>query len=101
MRLTRGVAEVRFDKGTSARLTAPAEVELVSGDEVSLGFGKLTARVPAKATGFTVTTPVGRVVDVGTEFDVSVNESGTTEARVLDGKVLVLPQRKGELAGID
>lgn len=99
LRLTRGVAEVRFDKGTSARLTAPAEVELVSGDEVSLGYGKLTARVPVKATGFTVTTPVGRVVDVGTEFDVSVNESGTTEARVLDGKVLVLPQRTGELAG--
>jgi ferric-dicitrate binding protein FerR (iron transport regulator) len=99
LKLATGVAEIRFDKGTVARVTGPAVIDLRSPDEMLLSRGSLAARVPASAIGFTVTTPVGRVVDLGTEFDVSVNDSGNAEARVRVGKISFQPQRAGELPG--
>ena len=72
LRLAQGGAEIHFDKGTVVFLTGPAVLELCSADEVSLQHGSLNARVPAPAVGFSVATPLSRVVDLGTEFDVVV-----------------------------
>jgi hypothetical protein len=99
LKLVQGAAWIRFDKGTIARVTGPAVIDLRSPDGMLLHRGHLTAQVPPLATGFTVTTPVGRVVDLGTEFDVSVDDAGTTETRVRLGKVSFRPQRQGELPG--
>jgi hypothetical protein len=99
LQLAQGEAEIRFDKGTIARLTGPASLDLRTVDEVFLHRGKLTARVPAQAAGFTVATPVSRVVDLGTEFDVSVEKSGRTETLVREGRVVLNSQRVGELPG--
>ena len=99
LKLMKGAAEIRFDKGTVARFTGPTEIDLRSPDEVLLQRGTLAARVPPSATGFTVTTPVGRVIDLGTEFDVAVSDRGKTETRVHVGKVSFQPHRAGELPG--
>ena len=67
-------------------------MELVGSDEVSLQSGCLNARVPAAAVGFTVATSLARVVDLGTEFDVVVQDSGAITTLVHEGKVSLRPQ---------
>lgn len=99
VRLSSGEATIRFDKGTAARLVGPATLDLRDPDEVRLVHGKVSVAVPPQAIGFTVVTPVGRVVDLGTEFDVAVEASGTTETLVRSGKVIFRPQHGSEPPG--
>ena len=46
-------------------ITAPAEFELLSEKRLLLQRGKLSARVPEPAAGFTVETPSATLVDLG------------------------------------
>lgn len=94
--LLRGAIELRFDKGAVVQLTGPSSFELRAPDELCLHRGEITARVPASAIGFTVSTPVSRVVDLGTEFDVRVGDAGATEALVRQGRISLRAQRAGE-----
>jgi ferric-dicitrate binding protein FerR (iron transport regulator) len=86
LRLQRGLAEIRFQSGARVVLEGPAELELINARSVSLLSGKLTAQVPEPAKGFQVKTPHGKVIDLGTEFGMSVGK-GTTEVYVFAGKV--------------
>ncbi len=99
LKLVQGESLIRFDTGTEVQLLAPAVLDLRSPDEVILTRGELTVSVPRQAVGFTVATPVGRVVDLGTVFDVSVESSGKTETRVRRGKVVFSPQSQGGIPG--
>lgn len=99
LHLEQGSADLEFDNGVVAHVAGPALLELVSPTELLLSHGTLSALVPPPATGFTVTTPVARVIDLGTEFEVNVAETGNTETHVRRGKVSFLPQRRGELPG--
>lgn len=87
LNLLAGTAVVKFGDGTLVSLQGPAEFELATTSRGSLQFGQLTAAVPKRAVGFTIETPIGVVVDLGTEFRVSVEEGGTTEVKVLKGRV--------------
>jgi len=91
LRLERGLAEIEFDQGARVILQGPAGLELLSGSKVRLAHGTLTARVPAGARGFTVVSPGGRVVDLGTEFGLTVDEAGATTVRVFTGEVEAFP----------
>ncbi len=99
LKLTAGTAELHFDKGSIARLTGPAVLELRNGDEVFLKRGSLAARVPPPAVGFLVATPLSQIVDLGTEFDVVVEDSGVTRTVVRQGRVSLRPQRGQEEFG--
>ena len=99
LKLTAGSAELDFDKGSVARLTGPAVLELRSGDEVFLQRGSVTAKVPSQAVGFSVATPLARIVDLGTEFDVAVDDAGATQTLVRRGRVSLRPQRGQEPLG--
>lgn len=96
LHLIKGSADLEFDKGTVARVTGPTELDLCTGDEMFLRRGALAARVPPEAVGFTVRTPVGRVVDRGADFDIEVGEHGVTETVVHRGRLALTPQRDGE-----
>jgi hypothetical protein len=87
LHLSRGLAEIEFDCGARVILQGPAGLRLVSGRSAQLLKGTLTARVPARAVGFTVLTPHNRVVDLGTEFGLSVDEEGAATVRVFTGEV--------------
>ncbi len=97
--LLRGTAEIQFDKGTTVSLTAPASLTLRSPDSVFLNNGNMAVLVPTPAIGFTVQTPVARIVDLGTEFDVSVAVSGATETQVNAGVVTFEPRSDGSGPG--
>jgi hypothetical protein len=83
----RGLAEVRFRSGARVVLEGPARLELLSGNAARLLRGRLSARVPEPAVGFEVLSPRGKVVDLGTEFGVSVADGGDTDVYVFEGKV--------------
>ncbi len=85
--LSRGLVKLELLQGTEVVIESPAEFKLESDNQVLLLAGKLSAVVPKHATGFTVRTPEATVVDHGTEFGVSVDEKGRTEAHVFAGCV--------------
>lgn len=97
--LSGGESIIKFDKGTEAKVIGPAVLDLRSEDEVYLVSGDLRVLVPQPAIGFTVVTPMARVIDRGTEFEVSVASTGATQAKVHRGAVEFMPQRQGELPG--
>jgi hypothetical protein len=91
--LESGIVELTMNDGVILTVLGPADFQLDSTGRVLLSEGRLNALVPAQATGFTVETPSSHVVDLGTEFDVSVDKNGETAVRVHQGEV--------ELASLD
>lgn len=82
-----GTISLGFYSGARVVLEGPAAVELVSADLVRLDYGKLTAKVPPPAEGFTVVNNGLRVVDRGTQFGMNVSGNGGCEVHVFDGEV--------------
>ncbi len=89
LNLLAGLAEITFDSGAKVILHAPARFEVTSAVAGNLQVGKLAAKVPHSATGFTIDTPGGKVVDLGTEFGVKVGDDRTTRVVVFVGQVAV------------
>jgi hypothetical protein len=87
LRVERGLAELQFASGARVVLEGPAALELRSGNGARLLRGKLTAHVPGPASGFEVLSPQGKLIDLGTEFGVSVDDDGGTNVRVFAGRV--------------
>jgi hypothetical protein len=92
LNLVRGLAEIEFDCGARVILQGPSGLRLISGRSARLLRGTLTARVPDRAHGFTVFTPQNfKVVDLGTEFGLSVDDRGAATVRVFTGEVVAYP----------
>ncbi|MBX3433663.1 MAG: FecR domain-containing protein [Pirellulales bacterium] len=91
--LQSGVAQLSLASGADIVMHAPCNVTLLSDNRVRLAAGEVTARVAEWATGFVVETNSLRVTDLGTQFTVSADSSGVTEAHVLEGSVLAEPFR--------
>ncbi|MCK4565139.1 MAG: FecR domain-containing protein [Verrucomicrobia bacterium] len=89
--LNQGYSEITMNNGVRLILEAPIELELKSLDLIKVNHGRLVARVPKPAIGFTVLTPSSEVVDLGTEFGISVDDKGASEVHVLDGEVKARP----------
>lgn len=98
--LAEGTIELEFGDGARVSIQGPAKFELRNGGHIHLESGNLVARIPEEALGFVVTTPEAEVVDLGTEFGLSVSEDGRTDIHVLDGLVEVLPVRGDGEEGI-
>ncbi len=90
MRLVKGQAKIEFDDGAIVHLTAPAEFSLLSASQGYLHRGSLSAEVPRRARGFKVQTPTALITDLGTRFDVKVDDAGITDVNVRVGKVQVV-----------
>jgi hypothetical protein len=89
--LREGLAELSFSSGVTMIVEAPAAFTVESVERVVLHSGTVTARVPQGAEGFTVDSPEARIIDLGTEFAVSIQPNGSTEVHVLEGEVEAVP----------
>ena len=89
LRLASGMATIRFDGGATVIVEGPAEFETRSTNRGFLKRGKLVATVPRRALGFTIETPVARIVDLGTKFGVEVDEYGAADLEVYEGQVVI------------
>jgi hypothetical protein len=91
LKIKSGTMELELNTGAKLVIEGPADWSVEGNNSVSLRAGKLLARIPQQAIGFIVETPTAKIVDLGTEFGVEVNSSGTTEVNVLKGAVEVNP----------
>ncbi len=89
MELAAGLAELTFNCGARIILHGPAQFVVGNERGGDLHLGRITAKVPHSAVGFTVNTPTGKVVDLGTEFGVAVNAAQLTRVVVFVGEVAV------------
>ena len=89
--LQKGFAQILFHDGAKAILQGPADFELSSTSAMELFSGKMVANVNREAAGFTVKTPSGKVLDLGTEFGVNVNLTGNSDVHVFNGEVVLYP----------
>lgn len=86
LRLASGVAEIGFHRGATVILQGPAELELVTSGSARLLSGRMVARAPDGAHGFTVEAGGMDIVDLGTEFGV-LTSNGSAEVQVFEGVV--------------
>ena len=82
-----GLVEITFDSGATAIVEGPADFEVRSGLTALLHRGRAIIQVPAAAKGFAIETKNVRIVDLGTEFGVEVDERQNTDVHVLTGVV--------------
>ena len=87
--LREGIAKLRFDSGAQVTIEAPTRFEILSDNKIRLDNGRIYAKVPKEAIGFSVVTPKCFIVDLGTEFGVQVDRHGGTELHVNKGRTVV------------
>jgi ferric-dicitrate binding protein FerR (iron transport regulator) len=76
---------------TTLRIDSPKDVQLVSG--------KIAAKVPIPAIGFTVHSSLAEFIDLGTEFTLQLDAERTFQLHVFEGLVEVrLNKRFGNAA---
>lgn len=90
--LEKGSAVVSLSQGASLVLEGPARIRIDRANRIELQEGRLRARVPTQAHGFTVIAPHFTVVDLGTEFGCQVLPDGSGEVHVMEGSVEVRPR---------
>ncbi|MCM8538058.1 MAG: FecR domain-containing protein [Lentisphaeraceae bacterium] len=86
IKLKKGIVHLEFFSGASVIIEGPAEFDVNSSWRGFCHKGKLRANVPPAAHGFEINTPKSKVVDLGTEFGLDVQE-GEESVVVFDGEV--------------
>lgn len=101
LNLASGILQLELYSGVSLVVEGPAELEIVSPDLVRMHSGKVRADVPPPARGFRLLAGEFDLVDLGTEFGVSLGKDGAGELHVINGEVQVksaiAPGNAGEL----
>ncbi len=97
--LNSGNAQIALFGGAIINLQGPCHLDLESDSRVYLRHGDLVVSIHDDHTELAVDTPVGELLHLGTEFGVSVAESGDTEMYVFDGAVEVKQDSHGLPAG--
>lgn len=87
VKLESGLVQIRFSSGVDVLIEGPAELMLISDMSAKLNRGKVSVKVPNAMKGFEIFSPQGRVLDLGTEFGVTVSDDGVTDVLVFDGEV--------------
>lgn len=85
LHLEKGQAELQFRNGVLLTIGGGSEVEIESSETVRLYRGTVSAVVPENAIGFTVATALADIVDLGTEFSVSVQDKQLVDVEVHSG----------------
>lgn len=87
LKIDAGLVELQLKQGATLLGEGPAEWTIEGDNQATLKQGKLVARVPEQAVGFTLETPSARILDLGTEFGVEVDQQGNTEVQVIQGEI--------------
>jgi hypothetical protein len=89
LQLASGTALVVLRSGTRLVMEGPATLAMSQPNRLQLTAGSVGVRVPPEAVGFSIDTPIATVVDLGTEFSVSVDPQSLVEVHVFVGQVAV------------
>lgn len=95
-RMSHGLLQLTYESGAKIVVEGPADFTASTATEAELSQGKMAAAVPRFARGYTIVTPTSEVVDLGTEFGVAVDDSGTSEVHVFKGDVVARQRNNGQ-----
>jgi hypothetical protein len=107
LRLVAGEIEMLFASGGRVMIEGPAVFEPIADDALRLISGSVRCRCPRPGTELRVETPSGSVIDLGTEFAVSVADDDRMRVAVLEGHVQLdlatssTLMREGEAVSVD
>jgi ferric-dicitrate binding protein FerR (iron transport regulator) len=87
LQLEDGAIELTFDAGAQVTIFGPADFEITSPTSIRCQRGRVTTLVGDRGKGFVIETPRAKVVDLGTQFGLSISDSGETEVVVFQGSV--------------
>lgn len=93
--LTEGIVQISTVSGSQWVLEGPISVTLSEDSSVTLQHGRLVGLNSGQQIPLVVHTPNAKVVDVGTEFGVGVDEDLTTFVAVYQGEVQLAPTSAG------
>ena len=85
--LQNGLISLAGADGVEVLVEGPAVGEWLGAQHLRLTSGTVVVRMPKGRSGFVVETAQMRVIDLGTEFGVSVSQSGDERVQVYDGFV--------------
>ena len=85
-RLAKGISSIRLDSGPELIVQGPASVNLDSGTMATVLAGRVVFRSTDAEVPFELRTPTSTLVDVGTEYAISV-DADTEEVHVFEGEV--------------
>ncbi len=88
--LSEGLVEIETDRGVRLTVEGPAEFQVLPNADVYLSHGRVYASVSQRGIGFTVATANTKVIDLGTEFGVKVEDDGMMELHVFKGKTTLV-----------
>jgi hypothetical protein len=99
LNLRSGSAEITFDCGATVLLQGDSSLILTSATWARLENGKATVTIPQQARGFILETPSTLLSQRNSRFGVAVDQDGSAEVHVLDGRV-ELNGKWGDLASL-
>jgi hypothetical protein len=92
LKLVKGLAQIEFFSGATAVIEGDAEIEILSAWEARCVSGRVRVHVPPAAKGFVMHAPDMKLVDLGTEFALNVQD-GSSAVHVFDGEVIAHTSR--------
>lgn len=93
--ITRGTVKLRTPNEARIVIEAPATFRFESAQRLRMTHGRLAADIPKSARKFTVVTPSGEAVDLGTKFGVDVPKLSEAEIHVFQGEVIAQSSNGG------
>ena len=102
--LESGFAQIKYRNGVRVNLEGPTAFIVSGTNQGILVRGKISALAKDLPAGFTVKTPVGKVIDLGTEFGIKVADNQDTEVQVFEGLVkldIARPSSQGSYQNVD
>jgi len=99
--LPEGAVDLRLPSGVLLECQSPLMARFEHPMRLHLSQGRVDVDVGEEGVGFTVVTPVGEVVDLGTRFAVNASVDGEVRVAVLSGQVELRSQKVGTVSLID
>lgn len=91
-----GAVQFTLRNGVVIVFEGPGELDLAGELSATLHDGNVVVRMPEGMKGFVVRTPTTEVLDLGTEFAVSIGPGKTTDVQVYEGAVIASAGRRQE-----
>lgn len=98
--LLNGAVELQLRNNVVLIFEGPGEFELADELSAVLHSGTLLVRMPDGMQGFQVRTSTADVLDLGTEFAVSIGPGNATDVQVYDGAVIASPGPRQQPTGL-
>ncbi len=99
--LPEGTVDLRLPSGVMLECQSPLMARFEHPMRLHLSRGRIDIDVGEEGAGFTVVTPVGEVVDLGTRFAVNASVDGEVRVAVLSGQVELRSQKVGTVSLFD